>query len=153
MLAVKFEVDEFLADWSRLEHAIDDAIYREWVRQSMDAASWMRGKGYQNRTGRLTQSMFQMSAHLGAYTYRSDVGATAPYAQWVDEGTRPHIIQARRGSFLRFYWPKAGRWITTRMVHHPGTAGAHFITQTALEFAERFPAALQSAIDSVTGSW
>jgi len=150
-MQVEFHVDEFLSDLRKLEDDIDVAIYREWIRQSMEAVAWMRNKGYQNRTGKLTASMFQLSTHLGSYSYRSDVGATAPYARWVDEGSRPHIIRARRGGMLRFYWPKAGRWITTAQVHHPGFGGAHFITQTALEFAERFPAAIQTAIDSVIG--
>lgn len=52
-----------------------------------------------------------------------------PYANWVLDGTRPHVIEARRVKNLHFYWAKKGEWVTTPAVNHPGTARNPFLTQ------------------------
>lgn len=47
------------------------------------------------------------------------------YASFTREDTEPHIIRARRGRALRFFWPKVGppqpRFYAK--VNHPGTSG------------------------------
>jgi hypothetical protein len=64
-----------------------------------------------------------------------------PYA-WVNRGTKPHIIQARRATLLRFTGPyhaktkvnviwsyKGGRgkvWVSKRRVKHPGIQARNF---------------------------
>ncbi len=56
------------------------------------------------------------------------VGPTAPYAEFVNSGTRPHVITSH-GS-----WPLRSRatgQVFGRVVHHPGTQGSHFIERTA----------------------
>lgn len=42
-------------------------------------------------------------------------------AKWTITGTRPHIITAKGGGVLSFYWPKIGGQAFFRSVHHPGT--------------------------------
>ena len=42
-----------------------------------------------------------------------------PYAAAQAYGARPHVITAR-GKALRFYWPKAGKIVYFKSVHHPG---------------------------------
>lgn len=60
-------------------------------------------------------------------------GALAQRAIFHHEGTRPHVIRARhltaRGQpgFLRFFWPKVGRIVYAREVHHPGTRPNPFL--------------------------
>ena len=49
---------------------------------------------------------------------------TAPYAKWADEGAAPHIIAGN--PLLHFYWWRAGRWLRTPAVRHPGYTGARF---------------------------
>ena len=48
---------------------------------------------------------------------------TAPYAKdlliWLESGTRPHLIPGN--PFLAFYWPKKGKDMVLRHVHHPWT--------------------------------
>ena len=50
-----------------------------------------------------------------------DFTATAPYAEYVVEGTRPHPIRARNARALSFYWPKLGGQAFFKSVQHPGT--------------------------------
>lgn len=56
------------------------------------------------------------------------VGPTADYARYVNDGTVPHIIESHGD------WPLRNRetgQVFGRIVHHPGTHGAHFIERTA----------------------
>lgn len=49
----------------------------------------------------------------------------APYAGYVEFGTKPHEIRPKQGKALRF--TVNGRVVYARVVHHPGTKPAHFI--------------------------
>lgn len=49
--------------------------------------------------------------------------ADTPYASFVREGTRPHIIRAKPGKKLRFFWPVTNRVMYLPKVNHPGTKG------------------------------
>lgn len=49
--------------------------------------------------------------------------AATDYASFVREGTRPHVIRARRKKVLSFYWPVASRQMFLPRVNHPGTRG------------------------------
>lgn len=51
-----------------------------------------------------------------------DFEADAPYAQYVIEGTRPHVIRATNRRSLSFYWPKMGGQAFFKSVNHPGNA-------------------------------
>jgi len=62
--------------------------------------------------------------------------------QWVDRGTRPHVISAKNAPFLLFRWPYTAatkpRWLSSRQaatgknwarkrsVNHPGTEARNF---------------------------
>jgi hypothetical protein len=39
---------------------------------------------------------------------------------YLEEGTRPHVIEARNARVLAFYWPKIGGWFFGPKVNHPG---------------------------------
>ena len=51
------------------------------------------------------------------------------YAAAIDRGARPHIIRPRGGygNRLAFYWPKVGKWVFPRQVHHPGNRPYRFL--------------------------
>lgn len=54
------------------------------------------------------------------------IHAHAPYAAWVELGTRPHIIRIRRARFLR--WVQVdGRVRFAKQVYHPGTPSQPFL--------------------------
>jgi hypothetical protein len=47
--------------------------------------------------------------------------AATPYASMVRSGTRPHVIRAKPGKRLRFFWPVTNRVMYLPKVNHPGT--------------------------------
>ena len=53
----------------------------------------------------------------------AEARAATEYASLVKDGTRPHVIRARRKKVLSFYWPKAGQQMFLPRVNHPGTRG------------------------------
>lgn len=86
---------------------------------------------YKHRTGNLARStearVVRMRGGRGVALAgrRIVVSNTAPYAPFVEFGTRPHIIRARRVRFLRFFWKGAIRFF--RKVNHPGTRHTRFL--------------------------
>lgn len=65
---------------------------------------------------------------IGATGPEIEVGSTDDIALIHHEGTEAHVITARNAPMLVFYWPKAGGWIFTRQVHHPGTKPNHYLS-------------------------
>ena len=60
------------------------------------------------------------------------IQATAKHAKFVEDPTKPHRIEAKKGNVLRFV--QAGEVRFRRAVQHPGTKGTHFL-QRATEHA------------------
>lgn len=93
-----------------------------------DVHTWLAGKGVQIerlakaqvgvKTGNLRRSISTSIARK-AYGQQMKIGSNLRYAAAHHEGSRPHVIQGRRGGNLRF--TKNGRVIYTRRVMHPGT--------------------------------
>jgi len=81
------------------------------------------------------------------------VAFTKPYATYVHEGTRPHIILPKKaGGVLAFYWPKAGKTVFMRRVNHPGTQGQHYLTDAAeAEFGFHITAVSSAGVFSYGG--
>lgn len=57
-----------------------------------------------------------------------EIGPTAPYAIFVERGTRPHIIRPKTAQVLHFFVD--GEEVFTREVHHPGTRANPFVART-----------------------
>ncbi len=72
------------------------------------------------RTGRLRDSITLRRAGDSTYI----VEATAPYAGYVEYGSRPHTIEPRRARALRI--EADGRTVYAQRVHHPGSAPRPF---------------------------
>jgi hypothetical protein len=50
-----------------------------------------------------------------------DAGSDVPYAAANDQGAKPHVIKPKSaGGVLVFFWPKVGRVVHFKSVHHPG---------------------------------
>ena len=64
-------------------------------------------------------------------TNKSKTRDGKPLALFLEGGTRPHIITARRARVLKFFWRKAGRVVFRYRVRHPGTRPYHFIRRSA----------------------
>ncbi len=81
------------------------------------------------RTGRLRDSIILRRAGEAEYV----VEATAPYAGYVEYGSRPHTIEPRRARALRI--AAEGEVVFARRVRHPGSAPRPF-WRPALERVE-----------------
>lgn len=51
------------------------------------------------------------------------------YARIADEGAEPHVIHARAGGWLKFWWKKMGIPMRIKTVQHPGYTGHFFSDQ------------------------
>ena len=105
---------------------------------------------FKDRTGalrgsirRIVRGNFHQSVGAGM------AGPSIGYAQWVQDGTRPHIIRARNVRYLRFIQDGVVRYAT--QVQHPGTPGHRpthykpgFMTDSQNEAEQMIPQFIES---------
>lgn len=84
------------------------------------------------RTGRLRASG-KMDLRVTTNGPTGSVTFTVKYAQWVHDGTRPHIIRAKNKKVLKFR--VAGQVLYRPLVHHPGTKPRPFLARAIREVA------------------
>ena len=135
--------------------AIDrfQSMLRARLQQAMDrylAAVIKEAKArhpYKDRTGKLTRSIRRGSLGWKGHELRGEVTAGAHYGEYVEKGTRPHIIKARKAKVLHFVVD--GKDVFTPMVRHPGSKPYPFlgpaIMRTEGEFRRLFRAAWDNA--------
>ncbi len=74
------------------------------------------------------------------YLVTARVGSKVKYARWPHDGTRPHVIRARRKKLLVFPWPdgpvgivaQRGKWkgyAFLPKVNHPGQKATRYLTR------------------------
>lgn len=82
-------------------------------------------------TGRLRSS--GKIEYSGFFTFRpkATVRFDVEYAEFVNDGTRPHVIRPRTAKALRF--TVGGRVVYARVVRHPGTRGTRFLDRALRE--------------------
>jgi hypothetical protein len=80
------------------------------------------------RTGVFASKIFYRTFSRGDVE-ELNVFTPQPLGKWITEGTRPHVIRAKRARFLRFYWPKVGRVVYFKSVNHPGTKANPFMSR------------------------
>lgn len=73
---------------------------------------------FRDRSGKLRRSTHHRVL-IGRNKSRVRLRWRPRYATFIEYGTRPHIIRARRRQFLRFV--VGGRVVYARKVNHPGT--------------------------------
>lgn len=86
------------------------------------------------RSGRLRRSI-RSTSRLGFRGWTSRVGSDLDYAEFVHDGTRPHLIRPRRARALRF--TAGGRVVFARLVRHPGTRPNPFLDRALREVSRR----------------
>lgn len=69
----------------------------------------------------------QSRTTTGRYAAGYDVTANTPYAFFVHEGTRPHVIEGK--PLLAFFWNVTGAFMVLPRVNHPGTKPNRFLTR------------------------
>jgi hypothetical protein len=96
------------------------------------------------------------------FTRNASGTESAKIYDFVNEGTRPHLIRPVRAKLLVFqqsYSPKtspgvigsgtggpSGGTVVARTVKHPGSKGRHFVDEIAKKWAEEFPPMVDKAI-------
>jgi hypothetical protein len=81
------------------------------------------------KSGRLRGSIKVAQARdiRGRYSVGYNVEADAPYARYVHDGTRPHVIEGNPLLVFQI----GGATVFTRRVNHPGTKGNPFLVRAA----------------------
>ena len=116
-------LDEAFETMKVFPHKADQAIDNVMHLAAQRGYQWM----YPDTpvlTGELRASLFSRQTS----PYRMEIGATAPHAIPVHQGTRPHIILPVRASVLRF--EIGGKVIFARKVRHPGTRPNPYVKRT-----------------------
>lgn len=119
------------AEWERAIVRYDERV-RRGVGAAVDegARYAVQNHRYQDQTGLLT-SRIKGFVEIGMPGSAVGIlGAFTDYASFVEGGTRPHEIHGN--PYLTFK-AKDGRWVTTTMVHHPGTKAYGMIGDATLK--------------------
>ena len=113
------------------------------------AAEAARGTAlFKDNTQRLRSSIVTSEGRGGMAGY---VDAKAPYASFVNDGTRAHEIHAKGGGLLKFQ--VNGHWVSTRTVHHPGTKPRPFMTLALLAGGEVLDRTLHESLDRTAAAF
>ncbi len=78
-------------------------------------------------TTRRTGQLENLTINYQVSSREARFQSAAKHAQFIDRGTRPHIIAAKNAKFLRFWQRGVLRF--ARTVHHPGTKPRPFVAQ------------------------
>ena len=73
-----------------------------------------------------------------------------PYAVFVHEGTKPHIIEPRNKRALR--WVARGEFAFAKRVFHPGTEKDQFLYEAAENEMPKIQSRFENALESLLGA-
>lgn len=84
---------------------------------------------FRDRSGVLRNSIAFDGPHgtLAGGDLHGVLSAGAPYASYIEKGTRPHLIKPTHRQALR--WPVEGGFLFAKVVRHPGTAPRPFLAE------------------------
>lgn len=99
------------------------------------------------RTGNLAMSITKTVSEGSAA-----VKPLAPYALYVEKGTRPHEIYPVNARCLAFEVGMLGGMVFTMHVHHPGTKANPFVQTTAVETRDESGRIAMRVLDEVMGN-
>lgn len=88
-------------------------------------------------TGTLLRSHRADPLVVSGTTMSTAVEATAPYARYVHDGTRAHVIRPVRAKALSFIMPGVGR-VFAQKVNHPGGKPHPWMTEAAEDLEAGF---------------
>ncbi len=127
MYALFLHVEDTARSLEKAARTLNEEIMHALARTAELASGYARTSAlYKSHTYGLRSSI-QWGTQLGATSAHAVMRAAAPYAAFVENGTKPHTIEARRKTTLRFVQNGAVRF--SRIVHHPGTAPRPFMAQ------------------------
>jgi hypothetical protein len=99
------------------------------------------------RTGYLAMSIVKQVSEGSA-----SIKPLAPYAIYVEKGTRPHEIYPVNARCLAFASGMLGGMVFTMHVHHPGTQPNPFVQTTAVETRDESGRIALRVLDEVMGN-
>lgn len=129
--ALKAAFQQYLCD------AMDAAVQDEIIPAMRDAA--------QENTGAMKAGIHADPASTDGQIVSTTIYSDAEYSSFMDQGTRDHDIFGN--PFLAFYWQKIGQFVVLPYVHHPGTVGSGFFTET---MADHFISGLNYGLDAAS---
>lgn len=103
------------------------------------------GAGRHAKKGALERSIFKRRVD-GGWEVGHD-SQVAPYARFVHDGARPHVIEPDKRKALR--WPVPGGFAFAKKVHHPGYKGDAWLRRAANQALPIFEQALNTRLKGV----
>ena len=126
MFNATVDLSEFRKERSRTGRELRAGVVRA-VRSAADAgvAEAKRVGSWKDRTGATRSGIHATEPRSSGDGASADMVSPAAHSSFLESGTRPHIITARRAKFLRF--TVGGNIIFARRVRHPGTRAYAFM--------------------------
>lgn len=119
--------------------------------QAKIAGEKLQGELLKSHTNKLAGSVRAIPTIAGNDQITGGVqagGGPAYYAKSLEDGSKPHVIEAKNALALRFFID--GKAILRRRVFHPGTKPYLFMKGTLEESRESIIASFQDAANEVT---
>ncbi len=119
------------AEYERAMVRFDERV-RRGLQTALDESvrEGVNTRHYKDETGLLTSRIKGFVEISTPGAAEGILGAFTDYASFVNSGTLPHEIHGN--PFLTFK-ARDGSWVTTRMVHHPGTKPDGFMFRAFLK--------------------
>lgn len=136
MLRCEIDVSDVMRAAAEADHELAGGIRRAVAVACDEGADEARtAHRWQNRSGQLEGSIRGRVDVATAAVAEGVIEATAEHASFLEEGTAPHVIEARRADML--HWVDEGGEHHFRVrVQHPGTRPSPFMAPAATK-AER----------------
>lgn len=137
-VAFRSDVEEAL---KQTEHRLLETLQQLLEEAALTVASEAK-KTAPKRTGFL-------AASIGYRVLRgsAEVAATAPYASYVEYGTKPHMIYPKRVKVLIFR--VGGKTIFSKRVQHPGSSPQPFMRRAVESFEPNLRGVLATLLEEV----
>jgi hypothetical protein len=120
MIDIEFDLSDVKRACDEAHHALVSHLHVAVTSAATEGVAEAKTRRrYKDRTGGLTGSAYARITRWSSNGADAVMGWTAKYATFVDGGTAPHVIEAKRGGYLRF--AGAGGDVFVRRVNHPGT--------------------------------
>lgn len=90
---------------------------------------WRQKQLAHKKTGVLAASLTSKRGKMSTGLSFTAGSWTVSYTAVHELGSKPHVILPKNASALVFFWPKAGKVVHFKGVHHPGTRPYRFLTE------------------------
>lgn len=145
MYAIEWDLSDFAAKAESFERVfINNGHLELELLGKQIADSIVSGQYFQNQSN----AMKRGTKYGATGILQGQVTSKPKHALFLDKGTKPHEIRAKRAKVLAFFWPKVGSMVFTRRVSHPGTK-PRFTSMVETAFArEHLPAYVDRAAEA-----